>query len=155
MQFYVVDMRIHDVMRKQVRTILPTAPVSLAKELFRRYDIHHLVVLEAKEVVGVIADRDLLDVNGGDPQVKSVMAHPPVTIAPDETPRKAAALMTGHGIGSLPVIDEGKLVGIVTSYDLLALLAKGTARPAPDRERPLLARRSPKRKAVPASLPRQ
>ena len=96
MQFYVVDMRIHDVMRKQVRTILPTAPVSLAKELFRRYDIHHLVVLEAKEVVGVIADRDLLDVDGGDPQVKSVMAHPPVTIAPDETPRKAPAMASAR-----------------------------------------------------------
>jgi len=81
-------------------------------------------------------------VDGDDPQVKSVMAHPPVTIAPDETPRKAAALMTGHGIGSLPVVDEGKLVGIVTSYDLLALLAKGTARPTADRERSVLARRS-------------
>ena len=134
-------------MRRQVRTILPSAPVSLARELFRRYDIHHLVVLQSKAVSGVIADRDLLDVSG-DPEVKSVMTHPPVTITPDETVRKAAALMTGHGIGSLPVIDDGKLVGIITSYDLLALIAKGTVHPAPQRERPILARRSPKRKSV-------
>src|SRR5262245_20950650 len=140
------DMRIHDVMRKPVRTIVPTAPVSLAKELFRRHDIHHLVVLDGKAVVGVIADRDLLDVADTDPQVKTVMAHPAVTIAPDETVRKGAALMAGHSIGSLPVLDEGKLVGIVTSHDLLALLAKGTVHPAPTREKPILARRSLKRK---------
>src|SRR5882724_5164409 len=103
-------MRIHDVMRKPVRTIIPTAPVSQARELFRRHDIHHLVVLEGKAVVGVIADRDLLDVDGADPQVSSVMAHPAVTIAPEETIRKAASLLTGHGIGSLPVVDDGKLV---------------------------------------------
>jgi acetoin utilization protein AcuB len=141
-------MRVHDVMRKQVRTILPSAPVSMARELFRRYEIRHLVVLEAKAVVGVLADRDLLDLADGDAQVKRVMAHPAVTISPDETVRKAAGLMTGHGIGALPVIEESKLVGIVTSSDLLELLAKGTVNPAPNRERPLLARRSPKRKRV-------
>jgi len=138
-------MRIHDVMHKQVRTIAPDAAVSLAKELFRRYDIRHLVVVEGKLVAGMISDRDLLDVSG-DPPVKSVMTHPAVTITPDETIRKGAALMTGHNIGSLPVMDNGKLVGIVTSFDLLLLIAKGTTHPAPVRERSSLAKRSPRRK---------
>ena len=134
-------------MRREVRTINPSEPVSTAKEVFRRYDIHHLVVVDKKNVVGVVADRDLMDVDA-DSSVQRAMAHPPVTITSDETIRKAAALMTGHIIGSLPVVDDGKLVGIVTTYDLVALLAKGATRPRPSSERQVLARRGPRRKPV-------
>jgi acetoin utilization protein AcuB len=133
-------------MRKEVRTITPTEPASMAKELFRRYDIHHLVVVDRKNVIGLIADRDLMDI-GGDTPVQRVMAHPPVTISPDETVRKAAALMSGHIIGSLPVVDDGKLVGIVTTFDLVALLAKGATHPAPSGQRPVLSKRGPRKKA--------
>jgi acetoin utilization protein AcuB len=119
----------------------------MAKELFRRYDIHHLVVVDRKNVIGMLADRDLIDI-GGDTLVQRAMAHPPVTINSDETVRKAAALMTGHVIGSLPVVDDGKLVGIVTTFDLVALLAKGATHPAPSGERPVLARRGPRKKPV-------
>lgn len=132
-------------MQKEVRTIKPSEPASMAKELFRRYDIHHLVVVDQKNVVGLIADRDLFDVSA-DTAVERAMAHPPVTITPNQTVRKAAALMTGHVIGSLPVVDDGKLVGIVTSYDLVALLAKGATRPAPSRERTVMAKRGPRRR---------
>ncbi len=135
-------------MRKEVRTITPSEPASAAKELFRRYDIHHLVVVDRKNVIGLIADRDLMDV-GDDTLVQRAMAHPPVTISPNETIRKAAALMTGHVIGSLPVVDDGKLVGIVTTFDLLNLLAKGAEHPAPSRERQVLAKRGPRPRPVP------
>lgn len=138
-------MRVRDMMRKEVRTIKPGEPVSTAKEMFRRYDIHHLVVVDRKDVIGLLADRDLMDV-GADTPVQRAMAHPPVTITPDETVRKAAALMTGHVIGSLPVVDDGKLVGIVTTFDLVALLAKGATHPAPAGHRPVLARRGPRMK---------
>jgi CBS domain-containing protein len=134
-------------MRKEVRTIGPSEPASMAKELFRRYDIHHLVVVDRKNVIGMLADRDLIDI-GGETPVQRAMAHPPVTINPEETVRKAAALMTGHVIGSLPVVDDGKLVGIVTTFDLVALLAKGATHPAPSGERPVLTRRGPRRKLV-------
>ena len=138
-------MRVRDVMRKQVRTIKPSEPASTAKELFRRYDIHHLVVVDQKNVIGLLADRDLMDI-GADTPVQRAMAHPPVTISPDETVRKAAALMSGHVIGSLPVVDDGKLVGIVTTFDLVALLAKGATRPASAGERQTLSKRGPRMK---------
>jgi len=127
-------------MRREVRTIGPADSASTARELFRRYDIHHLVVVDRKNVIGILADRDLVDVDTDTP-VQRAMSHPPVTIAPDETVRKAAAMMTGHVIGSLPVIEDGKLVGIVTTHDLVALLAKGSTRPAPAGVRPVLAKR--------------
>ena len=53
-------------MRKQVRTIKPDEPVSMAKEMFRRYDIHHLVVVEKKDVVGIIGDRDVMNASSDD-----------------------------------------------------------------------------------------
>jgi CBS domain-containing protein len=134
-------------MRKEVRTIKPDEPASMAKELFRRYDIHHLVVVDQKNVIGLIADRDLMDI-AGDTPVQRAMARQPVTITSDETVRKAAAIMSGHVIGSLPVVDDGKLVGIVTTFDLVALLAKGATHPAPSRERRVLAKRGPRRKPV-------
>ena len=132
-------------MRKEVRTIKPSEPASAAREMFRRYDIHHLVVVDRKNVIGMLADRDLMYA-GDDTPVQRVMAHPPVTITPDETVRKAAALMSGHVIGSLPVLNDGKLVGIVTTYDLVALLAKGATHPAPAGERPVLSKRGPRKK---------
>ncbi len=139
-------------MRSEVRTIKPTEPASAAKELFRRYDIHHLVVVDRKNVIGVIADRDLMDVDATT-AVQRAMAHPPVTITPDETVRKAAALMTGHVIGSLPVVEDGKLVGIVTTFDLVALLAKGATHPAPAGVRPVMAKRGPRGKPISRRAP--
>ncbi|HEY8182463.1 MAG TPA: CBS domain-containing protein [Thermoanaerobaculia bacterium] len=138
-------MRVRDVMHKEVRTIKPTEPASTAKELFRRYDINHLVVVDRKNVIGIVGDRDLIDI-GADTPIQRAMAHPPVTISPDETVRKAAAIMTGHVIGSLPVVDDGKLVGIVTTFDLVALLAKGATHPAPAGERPIFSKRGPRKK---------
>lgn len=140
-------MRVKDVMQKKVRTIGPSESTDMVKEMFRRYDIHHLVVVEQKEVIGLIADRDLIDLNASS-TVHDVMNRQPVTISPEETVRKAAALMTGHVIGSLPVVAGGQLVGIVTTYDLIALIAKGAAHPAPAGDRPALAKRGPRKKQV-------
>ncbi len=139
-------MRIREVMRTNVRTIKPAEPVSMAKELFRRYDIHHLVVVD-KGVAGVVNDHDFADARDDDP-VERIMSRHVVTIGPEETIRKAAAIMTGQGIGSLPVVDDEKLVGIVTTRDLLLLIAKGAVHPAPNAERPVLAKRAPRRKPL-------
>lgn len=147
-------MRVKDVMRKQVRTIKPDEPVSMAKEMFRRYDIHHLVVVEKKDVVGIIGDRDVLNAGSEDTAVDQAMMRDPVTIHSDETVRKAAALMTGHVIGSLPVVDDGVLVGIVTTFDLLNLLAKGATHPAPNKERRVLAKRGPRKNPASSDISR-
>jgi len=104
--------------------------------------------------VGLLADRDLMDVDS-ETAVRRAMAHPVVTITSDETVRKAAALMSGHVISSLPVVDDGRLVGILTSHDLVALLAKGATRPAPNGERPILAKRGPRRKSAESTLTRR
>jgi CBS domain-containing protein len=144
---YIADMRIRDVMRTNVHTIKPSEPVSMAMELFRRYDIHHLVVVEKGAVTGVVNDHDFAGARDDAP-VEQIMAKAVVTISPEETVRKAAAIMTGQRIGSLPVVADGKLVGIVTTRDLLMLVAKGAVHPAPNRERVVLAKRGPRQKPM-------
>jgi CBS domain-containing protein len=55
--------------------------------------------------------------------------------------RRAAGVMRGRGVGCLPVVEEGRLVGIVTTSDLLTALAKGEIHAAPPRERVILRKR--------------
>ena len=141
-------MRVREVMHKQtLRTIKPNETVAFGKELFRRYDVHHLLVMDGRDLVGIVADRDLAD-QREDLPIEKLMISPPITIPPDEHIRKAAALMSGQVIGSLPVVEDGKVLGIITTYDLISLIAKGAIHPAPNAERPVLAKRGPRRKPV-------
>lgn len=54
--------------------------------------------------------------------VADVMTRDVFTVEPDDPARKAATLMADHGIGRIPVVREGKVVGIVTRHDVLRLL---------------------------------
>jgi CBS domain-containing protein len=56
--------------------------------------------------------------------VGEVMTRPVITIGPDLDARDAAQIMLDHKIGALPVIDEGRLIGIVTETDLLRAFVK-------------------------------
>ena len=140
-------MRVRDVMSPKVHTVAPNDTVGTARELIRRHRIDHLVVTQRKTVVGIAADRDLRD-SSDDEKVADVMVRRVTTIEPDATVRKAASLMSGRSIGSLPVVDDGHLVGILTTSDLLRLLAKGAVHPAPNGERQVLPRRGPRRKPL-------
>jgi CBS domain-containing protein len=64
-------------------------------------------------------------------RVQDAMSSPVLTIGPDESIQDAAATLLEHRVGSLPVIEEGRLVGIVTTSDLL----RAVARSAPALER--------------------
>ena len=76
-----------------------------------------------------------------DARITDHMVRHVTTIAPDATLRKAAGMMAGHAIGSLPVVENGKLIGILTTADLLTLLSKGSTHPAMNRKRQILTRR--------------
>lgn len=140
-------MRIHEVMSKDVATISPDATVAAARQQFRVEGIRHLVVTEKRTIVGVVSDHNLADC-ADDTLVRDVMTARVFTIAHDETLRKAAALLAGHNVGCLPVVRDGNLAGIVTTSDLLRLLAKGATRPAPQSERVVLRKRGPRKRQL-------
>ncbi len=128
-------MQIHEIMSTGVESVPPTTSIGEARARMERSHIHHLVVMEKGEVVGVVSERDLGGRNpsgiSGERPVREVMTGDVVTATPTTTVRKAANLMRGYSIGCLPILDRG-LVGIVTVTDLLELIGGG----APRDERP-------------------
>jgi CBS domain-containing protein len=125
-------MRLADIMSTEVKTIGPGATLGEARTVMETSGIHHLVVVEGGLVVGVLSARDL----GGRASngraaglVEDTMSPHVVSMPPDATIRQAANRLRGRGIGSLAVMDEGKLRGIVTTSDLLELIGRGVERP--------------------------
>jgi len=126
-------MRVAEIMSPRVRTIGPAESAELAWDRMRMHQIHHLVVVHDTEILGIITERDLGSKHGESVRqgrsVRDLMTPRAITAAPHATVRAAANLMRGHRSGSLAVVDEGRLVGIVTVWDFLDLLGRGADRP--------------------------
>ena len=141
-------MRIQDVMSKNVVSVPVETAVVIARERLRTEEIDHLVVVDGKRVVGVMAGKDVLGAGDNRP-LSDVMSRNVVTIEPEATLRRAAGVMRGRAVGCLPVVSDGRLVGIMTTSDLLTALAKGDTHPAPSPDRVILRKRGPRKRAIP------
>ncbi len=122
-------------MRRPVITVHPEVPITEALGLMRRGRFRHLPVVDGRgRLVGIVSDRDL-----GRPasSVREVMTPDVVTVKPSTDIRHAARLMRERKIGSLPVIEDGRPVGILTETDVLRaleeLLRSHVTRPTPAR----------------------
>jgi acetoin utilization protein AcuB len=116
----------------------------------RQMRIRHLVVQEGRRIVGVVSDLDLENLGsmGEVEKVEDVMSSPAVTASPETTLRQAANLLRGRSIGCLPVVEKDRLIGIVTTTDLLDLIGRGAERPIPKTRRWVLKDRGPRGKPV-------
>ena len=141
-------MRLMDIMEVKVDTVSPRASLDIALTRMRLRGIRHLVVTDEDRIVGILSTRDI----GRRPPARAtgadVMTPRPVTAEPATTVRQAANLMRGRSLGCLPIVERGRLKGIVTVSDLLELIGRGAERPMSKGVRPVLARRGPRRKAV-------
>lgn len=126
-------MRLQEILRTPVSAIAPGAAAESAWNRMRESRIRHLVVTERGRVVGVLSERDLGGSAGAvlrrGRKVAELMTAAPAVAAPGMTLRQAANLMRGRLIGSLPVVEDGRLVGIVTATDVLEKLGRGASRP--------------------------
>lgn len=122
-------MRLQDIMSTKVRTIGPGGSAEDAFQEMKRRGIHHLVVMDRGRVVGIISERDLGGRRGvalrANRTVAEAMAPHVVSAKPTTTLRQAANLLRGRGVGCLPVVDGGKLRGILTVSDVLELVGRG------------------------------
>jgi acetoin utilization protein AcuB len=119
-------MRVADVMTHKVETVLPAESAAEAQARMQQGGFRHLVVVDREQVVGVLSDRDLRSAErrlGRDLPVAELMSRTVVTVTPNTSVGEAANLMRLGSINCLPVVQQGELVGIVTSGDLLELLA--------------------------------
>jgi len=117
--------RVRYLMSSPVVTIRPDATVYEAIKVMAEKRIGSLVVTENEEIKGIFTERDLIsrvlakDLDPKKTTVKEVMTPAPlVTIDPDAEVSEAALLMVRRRIRRLPVIEDGKLVGIITAADL-------------------------------------
>jgi acetoin utilization protein AcuB len=142
-------MRIQDVMKRPVESIETSQSVATAIEKMRRSRIHHLVVTRDGAAVGVLSEGDVRALElPAHRTVDEVMTAPVVFATPEMTLRKAANLLRGRTIGCLPVLQDGRVVGIVTTSDLLEKIGRGAERPVEKGKRWILKDRGPRPKTV-------
>jgi CBS domain-containing protein len=127
-------MRLKDIMTTTVETVRPGETLERAQARMRLRRLHHLVVIDHRQIVGMLTDAALqVRQAEGVARVEDAMSRHVVTGTPEMTVRQAANLMRGRAEGALPVLAGPRLVGIVTVTDLLDLLGRGVDRPAPKR----------------------
>lgn len=133
-------MYVKEYMSPAVVTTEPDALILDAQKLMREHRIRRLPVVDKRgKLVGLITQDRLREVAPSPAtslsvwelnyllakmKVKDVMVKGVVTVRPDTTLEAAASLGQGRGIGTLPVVEKGKLVGIITTTDVFRILTQ-------------------------------
>ena len=128
---------VSQIMSKDVVTIDPTKTLYEAEALFKKYHIRHIPVVEGRKLIGVLSLTDLLRISFADLSddekhvdsvvydmftIPQVMAKVPLSISPDTTIKEAAEILAGQTFHALPVTENGNLVGMLTTTDLIKYL---------------------------------
>jgi len=119
---------VKDIMTKAVVSIDVAATITDAAKMMEDTKIGAIVVTENNTPVGIVTDRDFaikVVAHAYDPTtpVRMIMSSPLYSISPDESIRMIADFMYTRGIRKLPVIDNDKVIGIVTATDLVRQFA--------------------------------
>ena len=119
-------MLVGEVMNKQVKTCRPDDTVRDAAQQMNKSHIGSLVIIDGRGIViGIITERDILakvvaeGLRSNDVKVKDIMTKEVIEIEKKSTLEDAAQIMTENHIKKLPVVEKGRLVGIVTATDLI------------------------------------
>lgn len=126
-------------MSRRVTTVGPNLRARIAMQVMLSAGVHHLPVVDDGQLTGILSDRDFLtwrdDVRLAEIAVGEIMTTEPETAAPDDDIREAAGRMAALRIDCLPVLEHGRLVGILTTSDIVAergrLLFKGAGGSVP------------------------
>jgi len=114
---------VKDVMARRVRTTGADATVSEAAREMAKWKIGALVILEGDKATGILTEGDISRIvaRGSDPTTTpvSVAQKKLVTVNSGERIEVAAKIMAEAGVKKLPVMDDGKLVGIITQTDIV------------------------------------
>jgi len=125
-------MRLYEVMSTRVKTAEGTEDAEAALFRMKQDGIHHLVVMSGNEVEGVLSSEDLGGPKGEAVRrgktVGDLMVRSPLVADSRTSIRTAANLLRGRSIGCLPIVDAGKLIGIVTVSDICAWVGRGSTR---------------------------
>jgi len=130
-------MLVREYMTSPAITVAPDTSVQDAEKMLREHRIRRLPVVEGGKLVGIVTQAKLREVAPSPAtslsiwelnyllakmKVKDVMQRNVVTVAPDTTVEAAAALGQERGVGTLPVVEDDKVVGVVTTTDMYRIL---------------------------------
>ncbi len=123
-------MQVKDAMNPKV--VIATKEISIkeAARIMTKFKIGSLVILEKEKIVGVITESDIIRkivATGLEPSttlVEETMTKDVVTVDAEKDLEEACQMMVDHKIKRLPVLDGGKLVGILTTTDVIAVEPK-------------------------------
>ncbi|MHA1648777.1 MAG: CBS domain-containing protein [Candidatus Helarchaeota archaeon] len=117
------DVKAKDIMITELMTISPTEKVAAADLLMVRNSIGGLPVIENEKLVGIITQKDIMlsrfSISVGGLRVEDLMTRNPVTITPDTSLEEILKIMLMKKVERLPVIQDGKLVGLVMHRQIL------------------------------------
>jgi len=111
-------MIVAEVMRRFPLTVGSDEDLGMVRSMMAWAEVRHLPVVDGGALVGIVSARELA-AHPGPGTVASIMTRPVQTAHPDDSLVEVAGRMAGAKIGSLPVIEQGKLVGMVTTTDIL------------------------------------
>ncbi|MDZ7707873.1 MAG: CBS domain-containing protein [Trueperaceae bacterium] len=133
-------MLVREFMHSEPVTISPDTPLLEAEWRMQEGGFRHLPIVDGDDrLVGIVSDRDLREAAPSDAtvlsrqeltyllsrlKVKDVMTKPVLTARPAEPAEAAAIRMRENKVGALPVVDDERLVGIVTTADMLDALVR-------------------------------
>jgi len=136
-------MHVEELMTSKVFTVEPHDMIDRVFFLIHYEKVRHLPVVEKGKVVGIVSDRDMYKALGPKSnsnaiesnlsgtelhvipkKVQNIMRRGVISISPETLVSDAAALMAEHKVGALPVIKNDKLVGILSSTDILRVFSE-------------------------------
>lgn len=127
-------MKVSEIMTKA--TVTDSADDTLAEAAARMWNAQtgSLLVMDGEQLVGIVTERDLLRAvaGGQDPKavpLKDVMRTEVITVDPQTSLREAAKLMATKWIRHLPIVESGRVAGIISQRDLTGMLANALHEP--------------------------
>ncbi len=124
--------RVRDIMQTSIVTVSAGDTLSTVEDIMTLGGVRHMPVVRGGALVGVVSERDLLRASLSNltefgheerraflqvVEITRVMSTPPIVISPDAEIEQAARLLAEKKIGCLPVVQRGKLVGLLTEAD--------------------------------------
>jgi CBS domain-containing protein len=122
-----MELRVGDAMTRGVIYATPADNIQRIAEIMKKNDIDSVIVMDKSRGVGIVTDTDIIVkvvALGKDPKttsVSSVMTTPLITITPDKDVDLAARMMRDKNIKRLVVMQNAKIVGIISEFDLIKI----------------------------------
>ncbi|HKZ45191.1 MAG TPA: CBS domain-containing protein [archaeon] len=122
-------MIVRDVMVREVVATNPDTSIKKAAEIMMQHHIGSLIVLENEKISGIITETNIMhavaeEKNPDATAVSDVMSKDVITVEPDKRIEDAVELMLKYKIKKLPVVDDEKLIGVITASDIIVVEPK-------------------------------